>query len=295
MIKRIKVRNFLSLRDVNVELRSTNALVGPNMSGKSNLIECLKFLREAVNRRTVADSASALQEAFSRRGGFKEVAWKGETEEHITLELTAELLEPSGRSPQSYNYELSVRLGEYAFPVVETERLTRDRAGKAVTILDARAGKERVLQRVDAEPRENPQNTFGLGLERWVNLPFEGFEFSDFIKSWRFYHLVPALMRESNPPSREEHLAEHGENLSAWLLNLQTHTEEFRRIKQACRDVLPGLDEILFQPVRAKTPIVNAGASTSESAKISIGSSEKYFKNPINLSRMSDVSLLFSH
>jgi predicted ATPase len=297
MIKRIKAKNFLSLRDVNVELRSTNALVGPNMSGKSNLIEYLKFLQEAVNRRTVADSSSALQQAFSRRGGFKEVAWKGQTDEHIAMELAAELLEPSGRSPQSYNYDFSVRLGEYGFPVVETERLTRGGAGKAVTILDARAGKERVLQRGEVEPRENPQNTLGLGLEMWVNRPFEGFEFSEFIKSWRFYHLVPALMRESNPPNPEEHLAEHGENLSAWLLTLQTHTEEFQRIKQACRDVLPGLDEILFQPVRAKTPIVNAGASSftlgSESAKISIGSSEKYFKNPINLSRMSDGELAF--
>ncbi len=293
MIKRIKVRNFLSLRDVNVELRSTNALVGPNMSGKSNLIECLKFLQEAVNRRTVADSASALQEAFSRRGGFKEVAWKGETEEHITLELTAELLEPRARPPQSYNYEFSVRLGEYGFPVVETERLTLDEAGKTETILDARAGKERLLQRGEEALRENPQNTLGLGLEMWTDRRFACSEFSDFIKSWRFYNLVPALMRESNPPSPEEHLTEHGENLSAWLLTLQTHTEEFRRIKQACRDVLPGLDEILFQPVRAKTPIVNAGASTSESAKISIGSSEKYFKNPINLSRMSDGELAF--
>jgi len=293
MIKRIKVRNFLSLRDVNVELRSTNALVGPNMSGKSNLIECLKFLQEAVNRRTVADSASALQEAFSRRGGFKEVAWKGETEEHITLELTAELLEPRARSPQSYNYEFSVRLGEYAFPVVETERLTLDGAGKTETILDARAGKERLLQRGEEALRENPQNTLGLGLEMWTDRRFACSEFSDFIKSWRFYNLVPALMRESNPPSPEEHLTEHGENLSAWLLTLQTHTEEFRRIKQACRDVLPGLDEILFQPVRAKTPIVNAGASTSESAKISLGSNEKYFKSPINLSRMSDGELAF--
>ena len=118
MIKRIKAKNFLALRDVNVELRSTNSLVGPDMSGKSNLIECLNFLQEAVNRRTVADSSSALQQAFFRRGG--------ETEEHITLELAAELLESSGRSLQSYNYDFSVRLGEYGYPVF---RMTPARSG----------------------------------------------------------------------------------------------------------------------------------------------------------------------
>src|SRR5260370_381928 len=162
MNKRIKVRNFLSLRDVNVELRSTNALVGPTMSGKSE------------------------------------------------------------------------------------------------SILDARAGKERLLQRGEEALRENPQNTLGLGLEMWTDRRFACSEFSDFIKSWRFYNLVPALMRESNPPSPEEHLTEHGENLSACLLTLHTNTEEFRRIKQACLDGLPCLDEISVQPVRAKTQLQNA-------------------------------------
>ena len=44
MIKQLRVRNFLSLKDVDLELGTRNLLVGPNMSGKSNLIDCFRFL-----------------------------------------------------------------------------------------------------------------------------------------------------------------------------------------------------------------------------------------------------------
>jgi hypothetical protein len=83
-------------------------------------------------------------------------------------------------------------------------------------------------------------------------------------------------MRQSNPPAWEEFLSEHGDNLSAWLLTLQNHTEEYRRIKQVCCDVLPGLGDLLFQPVEPPRAPVNMGAVSSfslstESGKIAVG------------------------
>jgi len=46
MITRLQVRNFKSLRDIDLELGPLNVLVGPNMSGKSNILDALRFLRE---------------------------------------------------------------------------------------------------------------------------------------------------------------------------------------------------------------------------------------------------------
>lgn len=48
MIKKISVRNFLSLKEVDLDLRLRNVLVGPNMCGKSNLIEAFKFLTSTL-------------------------------------------------------------------------------------------------------------------------------------------------------------------------------------------------------------------------------------------------------
>jgi predicted ATPase len=51
MIRRIKARNCLILRDVDLELGRPNMLVGPNMSGKSNLIDLFKFLTTMASER----------------------------------------------------------------------------------------------------------------------------------------------------------------------------------------------------------------------------------------------------
>ena len=46
MIKRLKVSNFKSLRDLKIDFRKFNVLVGRNNSGKSNIIDCIKGKKE---------------------------------------------------------------------------------------------------------------------------------------------------------------------------------------------------------------------------------------------------------
>ncbi len=148
--------------------------------------------------------------------------------------------------------------------------------------------------------KEFPQNRIDLALELHGRDPdAESSNFWNFVSNWRFYHLVPTLMRQSNPPSWEGHLLEHGENLSTWLLTLQNQAREFNSIKQVCRDVLPGVSEILFQPVKPpKTPIgAERGdisiANPFESSKISVGVGETHFRKAIGIARMSDGELAF--
>ncbi len=45
-IKTIRVKNFKSFKDVEVQLGNFNVLIGANASGKSNFIEAIKFLRD---------------------------------------------------------------------------------------------------------------------------------------------------------------------------------------------------------------------------------------------------------
>jgi len=302
MIKRIKARNFLSLKDVDVELGPRNVFVGPNMSGKSNLIECIKFLQDATKRYSASNDSTPLQEALSKRGGFSELVWKGHPCGPISFALMVELGQTENK-PTSYRYELSLRRHEYGHTEVESEKLTANSDGQEQIVLDNSGGKMKI---VDAETiTEHAQNNIGLGLEvlgRYGSSargygPSVGGRFCDFLARCRFYHLVPALMRQSNPPAWEEYLSEHGDNLSAWLLTLQNHTEEFRRIKQVCCDVLPGLGELLFQPVAPPRAPLKMGdqtfSITTESGKISVGASEIHFSKPISLARMSDGELAF--
>ena len=51
MIKRLRIRNFKSLRDVDVVLDPVTVLIGRSGTGKSNFVYALRFLRDFVTRR----------------------------------------------------------------------------------------------------------------------------------------------------------------------------------------------------------------------------------------------------
>jgi predicted ATPase len=58
-IERIKVSNFRSFRDLDLELRPLTVLIGPNAAGKSNLVQVFRFLRDIA--RDGLENAIALQ------------------------------------------------------------------------------------------------------------------------------------------------------------------------------------------------------------------------------------------
>jgi predicted ATPase len=70
LIRQIVLQSFLSYgpKGVSVDLHPLNVLIGPNASGKSNLLEALAVLRA---------TAGDLQAAIREGGGITEYLWKG--------------------------------------------------------------------------------------------------------------------------------------------------------------------------------------------------------------------------
>jgi predicted ATPase len=62
-IKRIKISNFKSFKNLDVELGKFNILIGANASGKSNFIRAFEFLRDISNH--------GLDNAISMQGGIE--------------------------------------------------------------------------------------------------------------------------------------------------------------------------------------------------------------------------------
>jgi len=48
LITRLKVKNYRSLADVDIALSPLTVFVGENGTGKSNLIDLLRFVRDAL-------------------------------------------------------------------------------------------------------------------------------------------------------------------------------------------------------------------------------------------------------
>jgi len=114
MLEELVAVNYRSLKELIVELGPFNVLIGPNASGKSNIMDCLAFLAGLARR-------EAPNSLLGARGGFDRVRFGGKAEKVklkasvqmggktfiYTVELHAEgwsevLEAPSGRHEGAY-------------------------------------------------------------------------------------------------------------------------------------------------------------------------------------------------
>lgn len=63
IIRKLKVKNFKSFRELNLELNDFNILIGPNAGGKSNIVHIFEFLRDIARH--------GLENAISLQGGVE--------------------------------------------------------------------------------------------------------------------------------------------------------------------------------------------------------------------------------
>jgi predicted ATPase len=267
MITRLRVKNYLSLQDVDLELRPrTNVFVGPNMSGKSNLIDCFRFLSHMVS--------AGLNKAFLDRGGFAEVVWQGGDENRISFQVMAHVEE---EPKKSYDYTITIVGSTTGLIAVEREHLAVKQGDQISTLIDLSNGQGHIMH-LDGTKAFDPPGHGHSALEFTVP-GWEGTDIKNSIASWRFYNLLPALMKRANVAVGQNFLSEDGGNFSSWLMTLQTnYPEEFQLVQQAALDVFPDLEAVL-------TPVTQFVTTVS--------SREKHLKRPIRLFRMSDGELSF--
>ena len=79
LLKKVHIKNFLSLRDVELSLKPLTVLVGPNASGKSNILNALNFLSWMMIDENIP-SVKFIRDSF----------WAGEAS-HITFQLQSEI------------------------------------------------------------------------------------------------------------------------------------------------------------------------------------------------------------
>src|SRR5437763_13302167 len=110
----LKAFRYRSLRDETIPLADLNLFIGTNASGKSTILDALRFLHEGVQERDFKPPVFA-------RGGIVHLAWKGEDARQI--ELLARF-EDAGKT-----YEWSVRLTKEGYDFSIQEDVSEFRKG----------------------------------------------------------------------------------------------------------------------------------------------------------------------
>ncbi len=258
LIRTLRLQNFLSYgsEGIEVDLQPLNVLIGPNASGKSNLIEAMGLLRAIPKDLTVP---------IREGGGISEWLWKGEKEIPTAgIETTVDY--PQGIVPLRYRINFTVvgqRLelldeaveNEASGSEAEADTVFYYRYGRGKPILSGRtdiggqdAGRitmtPRPLRRQDINPEQSILSQ-RREPDQYPELAYLSDQFSALrlFREWNtgFY---AALRRPQKPDLPEDFLLEDASNLGLVLNDLQNRLATKKLIIEKLKKFYDAIDDV---------------------------------------------------
>jgi predicted ATPase len=221
-IQRVMLRNYKSIGNCDVRLRPLTYLVGQNGAGKSNFLDALHFVRDALT--------GSLDNAINERGGLNEVRRR------------------SSGHPTHFGIRIEFRLKEgregwYAFDIgamasggyeVQHERCSIDGVAKGPFFS---IEKGRLI--ACSEPTFPAVTPDRLALVAASGLTAFRPVF-DALSTMGFYNLNPTLMRELQKPQDGRLLKPLGENIASVIGHLErVAPDRVTTIKEYLQSVVP--------------------------------------------------------
>lgn len=113
------LKNWRNFRTFDVPFSDRVIIIGPNASGKSNLLDAIRFLRD------IAHPGGGLQRSITQRGGLSKVrclAVRREPDVEIEVELS------EGGSAPEYKYAIGItqQVRGYRQPVLRSEKVWKN-------------------------------------------------------------------------------------------------------------------------------------------------------------------------
>lgn len=221
-ITRVVLRNYKSIGYCDVRLGPLTYLVGVNGSGKSNFLDALHLVRDALN--------GSLDNALNERGGLSEVRRRSSghpTHFGIRLEFAM-------RSGQRGHYAFNVGALKDRGYEVQAEECVIDAIGKGPFFKIERGG-----------IRASSEDTFpAVTADRLALVAASGLTMFrpvfDALAAMGFYNLNPKLMRDLQKPQEGRILRPAGENIASVIGYLERIApEQIAIIQEYLQTVVP--------------------------------------------------------
>lgn len=222
----LKALHYRSLRAETIPLGSLNLFIGANASGKSTVLDALRFLHDAVQERDFRPPV------FSR-GGILNLAWKGEDARDI--ELLTRLEE------QDKTYEWRIQLTKESYDFSVREELSEVHTGAPPTqLLSADKGRGWWWSGRKGEqvPLAQEATTCALASAA-ADESFPARGVAEFVLRWGFFDPNPFLLRRGWSGFDPSRFDPYGRNLAERLFAIkQSSPAVFEQIVSATKSVL---------------------------------------------------------
>ena len=266
LLNSITLKNILSFKDTTLELGPLNVLIGPNASGKSNLIEAISLLQAAP---------SDLNSTILRGGGIGAWVWKGGPDASPIAALECCLT-----WGPSFLYSLEFSQDARGF-LITAERFedSPQEIGPDVVHFDRAAGRVTLGGggRAEISPSESVLARFKNPLDPTpitrLGQHFEG------IRIYREFSTGPMAQTRNGVATSvpKEFLQDGGYNLAV-VLNEMTFNQAIRRVNEYLARFCDGFQEVLVR--------LDAGIAQTYIR-------EKGLVEPVSAIRLSDGTLKF--
>ena len=237
-INRVTIKNYKSIAACDVHLRPLMFLVGRNGAGKSNFLDSLRFVADALN--------SSLDHAIRDRGGINDVRRRSRGHpNHFSIRLDFTL--PDG-SFGHYAFRIGARpRGRYEVQWEEC-RLQSPELRTQEEYFQVEGGKVTVKS-VNVAPAASMDRLYlvnASGLEEFRPV-YEAF------CQMGFYNLNPDRIRDLQAPDPGDLLIRDGSNLASVLAQLPPSVKE--RIEEYLANVVPGVRRVEVKEIGPRETI----------------------------------------
>jgi len=217
---KIYLENWRNFTHVDVSLQQRMFLVGPNASGKSNLLDAFRFLRDLVR------VGGGLEKAVSDRGGVSRLrSLAARRYPGIVIDVQIE-----DNDEIAWRYRIGIVQDNNSRPLLKEERVWK--SGKLL------------LERPDKQDTDDKELLRQTHLEQ-INSNREFREIAEFFNTIRYYHIVPQLIRDPERSSGRKFDPFGGDFLEQIASSpKKTQESRLRRIQNALRAAVPQLEEL---------------------------------------------------
>lgn len=233
-ISRLKLKNWRNFRSGEIsDLPDVVYILGPNASGKSNLLDAIRFLRDVSKLR-----GGGLQDAIDRRGGIKKIRClhaRNDTEILMEVDVSNDDGSPAWRYELGFNIPPKGKRE----PQITTERVTKFSTSGSPSVLLERPNK--IDKRDEVLLRESHIEQIS------ANSGFR--ELAEFFSGVTYVHLVPQLLKFNDQiGGRVVDDDPFGQEFMLRIAATSPRTREVRlkRIEAALQTIVPQLEDLRF-------------------------------------------------